>query len=130
MVARAVGDLAAATEIAHVTAGITTMSITTTNSQAPLEYTFDDHSSDLDFFIAHQDELVEEYNGKILIICNQHVEGACDTVLEACAEGDRRFGKGNFSIQKCIAGPKAYTMRSRNLGLRNACSAQRLTPRI
>jgi hypothetical protein len=60
------------------------------------------------------------YSGKILIIRNQHVERACDTILKACAEGDRLFGKGNFSIRRCIAGPKAYTMKFRNIDLSNA----------
>src|SRR5258708_4297141 len=88
------------------------MSNTTTDKparpSAAIEYDFD---ADLDYFIANQDELVKLYDGKVLIIRNEHVERACDTILQACAQGDRMFGAGNFSIRKCIPGEEAYTAR-------------------
>jgi hypothetical protein len=87
---------------------------------AASQYGFAEHNADLDYFIVHQDELVEKYNGKVLLIHHQKFEGACDNILSACTEGDTRFGAGNFSIQKCIPGPKAYTMTIRNLDLSNA----------
>jgi hypothetical protein len=68
-----------------------------------------DFDADLDYFIANQDELVAQYNGKVLLIRNQHVEGAYDTVGEACSAGDKLFGRGKFSIRTCMPGEDAYT---------------------
>src|ERR1700722_9679858 len=96
------------------------MSNTTTDKPTRPSDARYDFEADLDYFIDNQDELVKLYNGKVLIIRNQHVEDACDSILQACAEGDRLFGKGNFSIRRCIAGPKAYTMKFRYIELSNA----------
>lgn len=68
-----------------------------------------DHGKDLSFFIANQDELVEKYNGKILLIHNQEVFDAYESNLQAYQNGIEKYGEGNFSIQRCIAGEEAYT---------------------
>lgn len=65
--------------------------------------------SDLNYFIANQDELVLKYNGKQLVIHNQEVINAFDTVGGAFDFGCAKFGAGHFSIQRCIPGKAAYT---------------------
>lgn len=68
------------------------------------------HDIALDYFIAHQSELVEKYNGKCLLMHGADIVGAFDTMLDADVEGIRLFGEGNFSLQNCIPGKEAYTV--------------------
>ena len=67
------------------------------------------HDIALEYFIAHQKELVDKYNGKFLLMRGAKVVGAFDTMNEADLEGIRQFGDGNFSLQNCIPGKEAYT---------------------
>ena len=64
---------------------------------------------ELEFFKAHQDELVKQYEGKFLIIKDQKVEGVYDTEIEAYTEAQKKFELGTFMIQQCIAGKECYT---------------------
>lgn len=68
------------------------------------------HEIALDYFIEHQNELVSKYNGKCLLMRGAEVVGAFDSMLDADLEGIRLFGDGNFSLQNCIPGEKAYTV--------------------
>lgn len=63
------------------------------------------------FYLAHQDELVKEYNGKYLVITKNGVEGALEGPDDNAAYryGVNHFGLGNFIIQKCTPGKEAYT---------------------
>ena len=65
--------------------------------------------NELDFFIAHQQELVEKYVGKFLVIKDQKVEGVFDTEMQAYTEAQKRFELGTFIIQHCVPGKEAYT---------------------
>lgn len=67
--------------------------------------------TELNYFIAHQDELVSKYQGKTLVIRGERVEGAYDSALGAYIEGQKQFPLGSFMIQPCEAGPSAYTVR-------------------
>lgn len=69
----------------------------------------DIHDIALDYFIEHQNELVEKYNGKCLLMRGAEVVGAFDSMLDADLEGIRLFGDGNFSLQNCVPGEEAYT---------------------
>jgi hypothetical protein len=77
----------------------------------------DIHMVALDFFKAHQKELVEKYEGKELLLHGDELVGAYDSVGEAYSEGVGRFGEGNFSLQTCIPGMDAYTMTVSTLGV-------------
>jgi len=68
------------------------------------------HESALNYFIEHQEELCEKYNGKELLMRGASVVGAFDTLHDAAEEGRKLFGSGNFSVQKCISGEEAYTV--------------------
>lgn len=67
------------------------------------------HDIALDYFIAHQSELVEKFDGKCLLMRGSEVVGAFDTMNEADLEGIRLFGDGNFSLQQCVSGKAAYS---------------------
>ena len=65
---------------------------------------------ELDFFIAHQSELVEKYGGKIIVLQGNEVRGAFDTPLQAFLDASSRFETGSFMLQRCDPGPDAYTV--------------------
>jgi hypothetical protein len=65
---------------------------------------------ELDYFIAHQTELVRKYKGKFLVIKDKKVRDAFDTIQEAYFGGQKKFKLGTFMIQHCVPGPEAYTI--------------------
>lgn len=69
------------------------------------------HGEALDYFIEHQDELCEKYNGKRLLMRGASVVGAFDNFEDAVNEGRKLYGIGNFSVQKCIPGEDAYMFK-------------------
>lgn len=73
--------------------------------------------TELNFFIEHQDDLVERYNGKALIIRGREVIGAFESPLAAYLEGLKSFPAGTFMIQTCQPGPAAYTVTISSMNL-------------
>ena len=65
---------------------------------------------ELAYFIAHQDELVKQHRGKVLVIRDERVEGVYGTPLEAYLSAQQRFPAGTFMIQPCEPGGDAYTV--------------------
>ena len=65
---------------------------------------------ELGYFIAHQNELVERHNGKVLVIRGNEVAGVYGSPLEAYLEAQKQFAPGTFMIQPCAPGPEAYTV--------------------
>jgi hypothetical protein len=76
--------------------------------------------AELDYFIAHQDELVRQYRGKVLVLKDQQVVGVYDTLLRAYLEAQKHYALGSFMLQPCEPGPDAYTVTitSHNFGRR------------
>lgn len=70
--------------------------------EKPLEMEFN-------YYLEHQDELVERYNGRILVIKNQRVIGDYDSEPEAIEETSKQEEMGTFLVQKCEPGTSAYT---------------------
>ena len=64
---------------------------------------------DFDYYLAHQDELVKQFNNKFLVINNQKVFAAYDNELQAYLEAKKNFQPGLFMIQKCTSGDQDYT---------------------
>jgi hypothetical protein len=65
---------------------------------------------ELNYFIAHQDELVAKHPGKVLVLRGENIEGAYDSALQAYLAVQKRFPLGTFMIQPCQPGPAAYTV--------------------
>ncbi len=65
---------------------------------------------ELAFFITNQKELVQKYDGKVLIIRGDGIAGVYDSALEAYVAAQREFLPGTFMIQPCAPGPEAYTV--------------------
>jgi hypothetical protein len=56
------------------------------------------------WYLANQGELLKSYAGKELLIVNCAVVGAYDELIDAYVEGAKKYGFGNFSLQKCSPG--------------------------
>ncbi|MFY9610661.1 MAG: hypothetical protein WAU45_18875 [Blastocatellia bacterium] len=65
---------------------------------------------ELEYFVAHQEELVEKYQGKVLVIKGNELLGVYDDALEAYLEAQKRYELGTFMIQACEPGPQAYSV--------------------
>jgi hypothetical protein len=66
--------------------------------------------TELRFFITHQDELVRQFQGKVLILKDEEVAGAYDSPLGAFLAAEQRFEPGTYMLQPCEPGPGAYTV--------------------
>lgn len=64
---------------------------------------------EFDYYLAHQDEMVEQYDGKVIVLKSHAVIGVYDTSLEAFTETVREHERGTFIIQKVSAGDEAYS---------------------
>lgn len=71
-------------------------------------------NTEFDYYRAHQDELVKEYNGKVLAIMGEKVVGVFDTDLEAYLEMKKRHAVGTFLLQFCGPGQENYTRKFRS----------------
>jgi hypothetical protein len=64
----------------------------------------------LEWYIANQDELVKQYNGKVLLIKDCELIAAYATMEEAYLAATKRFELGTFTLQPCASGPESYTV--------------------
>jgi len=65
---------------------------------------------EFDFYLAHQGEMIEKYNGKFVVIKDETVVGAYDNELAAIAEAQKKDLKaGTFLVQLVSPGNTAYT---------------------
>jgi len=65
---------------------------------------------EFEYFKAHQDELVDKYKGKFVVIKNAEVLGAYDDLANAIHVTAKSHQMGTFLVQKCEAGPECYTV--------------------
>lgn len=66
------------------------------------------------YFLDHQSELVQQFNGKVVIIANEKVEGPFDSELEALASAKVKHKLGEFLVQKIEPGADSYTQTFRS----------------
>lgn len=64
---------------------------------------------EFDYYLAHQEELVKQYNGKYVVIRDQKVLGAYDDQTTAITETEKQYPLGTFLVQKVSPGTDAYT---------------------
>ncbi len=65
------------------------------------------------YYLAHQAELVEQYDGKIIVIKDGTVLGAYDSYEDALAETTKDHELGTFLLQKCQPELEVWTFHSR-----------------
>lgn len=68
---------------------------------------------EFEFYLAHQEELVEKYRGKFIVIKNKKVIGEYDTEVDAYAKTVANEELGTFLIQECQPGNENYTQTFR-----------------
>ena len=64
---------------------------------------------EFNYYLEHQEELVEKYNGKYIVIKNCRVIGSFDTEIEAIEKTVKEHKLGTFLVQKCEPGSESYT---------------------
>jgi hypothetical protein len=65
---------------------------------------------DLEWYIENQKELSAKYNGKVLLIVNQHLIGAFGSMQEAYATAIKAYTLGTFTLQPCSPDSDSYTL--------------------
>lgn len=63
-----------------------------------------------EWYLANQEKLVEQYNGKYLVIKDNAIVDAFDSEDEAFFNAEEKYGLGNFIVQLCTPGKEAYTV--------------------
>lgn len=66
---------------------------------------------EFDYYLEHQQELVQKYNGKVIVIKGQTVIGVFDSELEAVQKTSEGHELGTFLVQKCEPRCESYTQR-------------------
>jgi hypothetical protein len=61
------------------------------------------------YYLEHQSDLVEKYNGKFIVLKNEIVIGAYSSQIEAYNETIKKEELGTFLIQLCAPGSESYT---------------------
>ena len=64
---------------------------------------------EFDYYLEHQDELVQQYDGRFVVIKDCAVLGAYDTLIQAITDTQRDHELGTFLVQAVSPGPDAYT---------------------
>lgn len=65
--------------------------------------------AEFDYYLAHQDELVKQYNGKHIVLKEHRVIGVFDDPASAVLETQKTHQLGTFLVQKVEPGQAAYT---------------------
>lgn len=61
------------------------------------------------YYLAHQTELVGQYNGKHIVLVDNKVVGSFDSMEDAYNFAEANYELGTFLIQLCTPGDEAYT---------------------
>ncbi|NCX95366.1 MAG: hypothetical protein EBX41_02950 [Chitinophagia bacterium] len=61
------------------------------------------------FYLANQDELVQKYNGKHIVIVDNQVVGSYNSHADAYENAKQTYPLGKFLIQLCTPGSGDYT---------------------
>lgn len=61
------------------------------------------------YYIDHHKEMVEKYNGKVIVIKDQKVIGVFETEAEALTNAQKENKLGTFLVQKVEPGTSGYT---------------------
>ena len=67
--------------------------------------------TELEYFIANQDELVQRFRGTVLVLRGKEVVGAFPSAMEAYLAAEKQFPAGSYMLQPCEPGSEAYTVR-------------------
>jgi hypothetical protein len=63
------------------------------------------------FYLDHQDDLVKQHEGRVVVIKGQKVLSVYDDEAAAILETEKTEELGTFLVQRCTPGDDAYTNR-------------------
>lgn len=66
------------------------------------------------YYLDHQEELVKQYNGKIIVIVEDKVIKAYANKKDAYIESIKKYEPGTFLIIECTPGDESYTIHQRS----------------
>lgn len=61
------------------------------------------------YFTEHQKDLVDKYEGKYIVLKEEKILGAYNSIAEAVEETSKTEELGTFLVQKCDPGEESYT---------------------
>lgn len=61
------------------------------------------------FYLDNQNQLIQEFKGKYLVITDKGVVASFDSESEAYYSAKSSYGLGNFIVQLCMPGDEAYS---------------------
>jgi len=64
---------------------------------------------EFDYYIENQDQFVEKYNGKVIVLKDNQVIGVYGSEAEAVKETSKKHEIGTFLVQRCAPGEDNYT---------------------
>ncbi len=64
---------------------------------------------EFNYYLEHQEELVNKYKGKFIVIKDCNVIGTYDSEVEAVEKTTEKHELGTFLVQKCEPGSGSYT---------------------
>jgi hypothetical protein len=64
---------------------------------------------EFDYYLKHQKELSEKYDGKFIVIKNETILGVYDSELEAVEQTAKTEELGTFLVQRCTRDDSGYT---------------------
>lgn len=67
-----------------------------------------DLKKEFEYYLAHQDEFVRRYNGRVIVIKDGSVLGDYDSELVAVNETKKTHPVGTFLVQRVSPGTAAY----------------------
>lgn len=67
-------------------------------------------NDEFEYYLANQEELVKQYNGKVLVIKGKKVVGIYASEIEALQEAKKAHEPGSFLIQRCQPGSNSHTV--------------------
>ena len=65
--------------------------------------------AEFEYYLQNQEQLVREYNGKVIVIKDRKVIGSYKTRDEAIREASKEHELGTFLVQNVAPGPDAYS---------------------
>ena len=67
-------------------------------------------SKELDYYIAHQSELVEKYDGRYVVIVGKKIVGVFDSIDQAISSASEKYQLGKFLVHLVGSGKENYTV--------------------
>ena len=64
---------------------------------------------EFEYYLAHQDEMVEQYNGKVVVLKGDTVLGVYDDEIEAIDETIKTYELGTFMVHRVTPGDAGHT---------------------